>query len=40
MTPAGIGPTTPVTKLMTAADDGVVWVILFSSALKASRAHT
>ena len=30
---AGIGPTTPVTKLMTAADDAVVWVMLFSSAL-------
>ena len=29
---AGIGPTTPVTKLMTAADDAAVCVMLFSSA--------
>ena len=34
---AGIGPTTPVTKLMTAADDAVVWVMLFSSALYGVR---
>jgi hypothetical protein len=34
---AGIGPTTPVTKLMTAADDAVVCVMLFSSALYGVR---